>query len=569
LISCIAIGAQYAVAAPPSPAKAGGPVSPDKQIDALFKEWDTSNTPGASVAVIQHGKVIFAKGYGVANLEYNIPIKPDTIFHVASVSKQFTAMAIVLLESDGKLALDDDVHQYLPELPDYGNKITIRNLLQHTSGIRDQWQTLALAGWNLEDVITQDQALRLIFRQKALNFAPGTHDLYSNSGFTLLAEIVARVSGMPFPQFCAERIFTPLKMTHTHFHQDLTQLVPGRAYSYGNTGAGFAAAPMNYAIVGATSLFTTASDLVLWIDNFRDPRVGGAAGVARMQEEGVLSNGTKIHYGLGVALDTYRGLKTISHDGGDAGYRSSVIWFPEQELGVSVLSNLGSFNPGMVSKSVAEVYIGDKMTPQDAKQNPAEPKYVTLDVHELEKYAGVYPLPKVDQTLTVIVKDGKMWAAAGFQLELHPLGPGHFYCKEIQADMEFSPQENGGMRVKITQPGAVNEGDRIPAAAGAVDMLPYAGVYWSDELETQYTFFVRDGSLYARHAHHGEVVLAPTTKDEFTTGWWFAPHVKFIRDAAGKISAVTLGGGRVAAIAFTRKPGPAIQEIARRKFEKH
>ncbi len=200
LVSYLAIGAQFAAAAPtPSPAKPSGPVSPDKQIDALFKEWDTSNTPGASVAVIQHGKLIFAKGYGIANLEYNIPIRPETIFHVASVSKQFTAMAVVLLESDGKLALDDDVHQYLPELPDYGNKITIRNLLQHTSGIRDQWQLLALAGWNLQDVITQDQALRLIFRQKELNFAPGTRNLYSNAGFTLLAEIVARVSGDAVP----------------------------------------------------------------------------------------------------------------------------------------------------------------------------------------------------------------------------------------------------------------------------------------------------------------------------------------------------------------------------------
>src|SRR6202035_3599279 len=151
-------------------------------------------TPGAAVAVIEHGKLVYEKGYGLANLEYNIPITPQTIFHVASVSKQFTAMAIVLLEQDGKLSIDDDIHKYLPELPDYGAKITLRNLLQHTSGIRDQWQTLALAGWNIEDVITQDQLLRMIFRQKELNFPPGTRDLYSNAGFTLLAEIVTRVS---------------------------------------------------------------------------------------------------------------------------------------------------------------------------------------------------------------------------------------------------------------------------------------------------------------------------------------------------------------------------------------
>src|SRR4029077_1470545 len=188
LVSCLFIGASLAQAAPtPPPAKTAKAASTEKQIDALFKEWDSPNTPGASVAVIQHGKIIFAKGYGIANLEYGIPVKPDTIFHVASVSKQFTAMAVVLLELDGKLSIDDDVHKYLPELPDYGAKITLRNLLQHTSGIRDQWHILALAGWSIQDVITQDQILRMLFRQKELNFPPGSRDLYSNAGFTLLA----------------------------------------------------------------------------------------------------------------------------------------------------------------------------------------------------------------------------------------------------------------------------------------------------------------------------------------------------------------------------------------------
>ena len=491
-LAVLTVGEAAAAAPAAVPAKAGK-ASPEKRIDALFKEWDSPTTPGASVAVIQHGKLVFQKGYGIANLEYGIPIKPGTIFHVASVSKQFTAMAVVLLELDGKLSIDDDIHKYLPELPDYGAKITLRNLLQHTSGVRDQWQTLALAGWSLEDVITQDQALRLIFRQKELNFPPGTKYLYSNAGFTLLAEIVARVSGTPFPKFCAERIFIPLHMTHTHFHQDLTQLVPGRAYSYTKKGAGFAAAPLNYAIVGATSLFTTAGDLALWLDNFRTAKVGGQAGVARMQEEGVLADGNKIKYGLGIALDSYRGLKTLSHGGADAGYRSDVLWFPEQQLGVAVLSNLGNFNPDVLAKSVAEVYIGDAMAPQEAKKSAAI-KYVTIDAGQLEPLAGIYPLPKIDQTLTVVVKDGKLWAAGGLELELHPIDNHHFYCKELQADIVFSPQEHGGMHVKISQPDAVNEGDRIQATASAADLLSYTGVYWSDELETQYTFFVRDGT---------------------------------------------------------------------------
>lgn len=410
----------------------------------------------------------------------------------------------------------------------------------------------------------------MIFRQKELNFAPGTKNLYSNAGFTLLAEIVARVSGMPFPKFCAERIFTPLLMTHTHFHQDLTQLVPGRAYSYTKEGAGFVAAPLNYAIVGATSLFTTASDLALWLDNFRNPKLGGPAAVARMQEEGVLADGTKIKYGLGIGLEPYRGLKALSHGGADAGYRSDVIWFPLQELGVVVLSNLGSFNPDRMAKSVAEVYIGDEMAPQEAKQSAAEMKYVTMDANRLEEFVGVYPLSKIDDTLSVVVKDGKLWAAGGHELELHPIGHDRFYCKELQADIVFSPQEHGGMHVKVTQPGGtINEGDRIPAAPVTADYLPYTGVYWSDELETQYTFLVRDGALFARHAHHGEIALTPTKKDEFSTGWWFAPQVKFVRDAGGDINGVSLGGGRVAGVAFARKPGPTIKEAARPDLQKH
>src|SRR5690242_1913845 len=207
-------------------------VAVSARIDAVFEQWNKPATPGAAVAVIRDGKLIYEKGYGLANLEYDIPIKPETVFHVASVTKQFTAMALDLLEEDGKLSIDDDVHKYLPELPDYGHKIAIRNLLQHTSGIRDQWQTLGIAGWRLDDVITQQQILRVLFRQKELNFVPGTQHLYSNGGYTLAAEIVARVSGMSFPEFCAKRIFQPLDMSHTHIHDDLRRIVHDRAYSY-------------------------------------------------------------------------------------------------------------------------------------------------------------------------------------------------------------------------------------------------------------------------------------------------------------------------------------------------
>ena len=294
-------------------------------------------------------------------------IAPDTVFHVASVSKQFTAMSIVLLEQAGKLSLEDDVHKYLAELPAYGHRITIRNLLQHTSGVRDQWQTLALAGWRLDDVITQKQILRMLFRQKELNFEPGARHLYSNAGYTLLAEIVGRVSGKPLPEFCDERIFRPLGMTHTHFHDDHRRIVHDRAYSYETARGGYQASPLNYANVGATSLFTTAPDLVKWLDNFREPKVGGRAGVARLQEQAILADGTKIDYALGVSVGKYRGLRNISHGGADAGYRSYVMWFPDQQLGIAVLSNLASFNTGNIANRVATVYLESQLAPEPPK----------------------------------------------------------------------------------------------------------------------------------------------------------------------------------------------------------
>ena len=527
-----------------------------ERIDTIFKPRDKPGAPGAAISVVEKGRIIFEKGYGLANLEYDIPVKTDTIFHVASVSKQFTAMAIVLLEEDGVLSIDDDVREYLPELPDYGHRITIRNLLQHTSGVRDQWQTLGLAGWSLNDVITQDQILRMLFRQKNLNFPPGTNHLYSNGGYTLLAEIVSRASGKPFPEFCSERIFKPLGMTNTHFHQDLTQIVPNRAYSYSDNGTSYVKAPLNYANVGATSLFTTAGDLAKWLDNFREAVICKPASVERMQEKCVLSDGRGINYGLGIGIDEYRGLRMISHAGGDAGYRSFVAWFPDCELGIAVVSNLGSFNPSMAAMQAASVYLADKMSPMPTLPAPVERTFITLKPETLEKYAGVYPLPTVGQTLEAVIKDGKLCAGGPIQppLELKPTGENTFYVGQLFADIEFTPMPNDGMKVRITQPGAVTEGVRTTAeATRRIDLQEYCGSYWSEELETQYTFFVKDERLTALHAHHGEFPLMPGMKDNFTSGQWFAPVVNFIRDKKDGISGVKMGGNRLTPILFNRK----------------
>jgi CubicO group peptidase (beta-lactamase class C family) len=531
-----------------------------KRLDDLFQTWNQPGTPGAAVAVIQHGKLVFEKGYGLANLEYDIPVTPQTVYHVASVSKQFTAMALVLLEQEGKLSLADDVHKYLPELPDYGHPITLRQLLQHTSGIRDQWQTLGLAGWRLDDVITQKQILGLLFRQKELNFAPGTAHLYSNGGYTLAAEVVARVSGKPFPDFCQERIFGPLAMTRTHFHQDHRRIVHDRAYSYEKRGEGYQASPLNYANVGATSLFTTASDLVRWLDNFREPKVGGRAAIERLEEQAVLADGKKIDYALGLAIGHYRGLKTVSHGGGDAGYRSYVLWFPEQELGIAVVSGLASFNSGGTANKVAEVFLGDKMIPEAAKPpqqpSPQTPRqYITLEPRALDQYVGHY---KMDAGLDADVrkKDGKLVAEVPGQgtAELHPLATNRFFIEQLNGELEFVVKPDSPLRLKFTHEGSTISGERTALAPWeATGLEQYQGVYWSDELETQYTITLKGGKLTAEHVRHGEIALIPASKDRFKTTEWFMPEVNFLRDSSNRVSSLTLGGDRVAAIRFNRK----------------
>jgi CubicO group peptidase (beta-lactamase class C family) len=525
------------------------------RLDAIFKEWAKPGTPGAVVAVMQGGKIVFEKGYGRANLEYDILVTPQTVYHVASVSKQFTAMALVLLEQDGKLALTDDVHKYLPELPDYGKKLTIEQLLEHTSGIRDQWQTLALAGWRLDDVITQQQILRLLFHQKELNFPPGTKHLYSNGGYTLAAEIVARVSGKSFPDFCDERIFRPLGMSRTHFHIDHRRVVPDRAYSYGKHGDGYQALPLNYANVGATSLFTTAPDLVKWLDNFRDPKVGGRAAIERMQQAGVLADGKKIDYGLGVALGQYRGLKTVSHGGGDAGYRSYVLWFPEQELGIAVISGLGSFDSGKVANKVAEVFLAEKMSAPVAKSTGAARKFVAVPTNSLSQYVGHYRMDSGIEA-DIVRDDDKLYAQVPGQGShaLQPLATNRFFIEPLDGELEFTNRPGGTLGVRFTQPGSTMTGERVGLEpVGAPDLAQYEGVYWSDELETQYTIRRKGSKLVADHAHHGEIELTIVGKDRFAGAEWFMASVVFQRDKDGHINGVTLGGGRVAAIRFTRK----------------
>jgi len=339
-----------------------------KEVDELFKQWDKADSPGCALAIIKDGKIIYKKGYGMANLEYDIPITPQTIFHVASVSKQFTAFSILLLEQEGKLSLKDEIQSYLSYLPHFGKKITIQHLLNHTSGLRDQWALLRIAGWRMDDVITQSDILNIVKRQKELNFKPGSEFLYSNTGYTLLAEIVAAISGMKFTDFTNLKIFKPLEMEQTHFHLDHQQIVKNRAYSYGfNSKGKIAKNILSYANVGATSLFTTVEDMAKWDKNFYTGKVGGMDVLKKMVQKGVLNDGKEIEYANGLIINKYKGLLTIGHDGGDAGFRTDFFRFPNQQITIICFSNFAGLRAVIISKKVADIILEKKLgkTPKE------------------------------------------------------------------------------------------------------------------------------------------------------------------------------------------------------------
>jgi CubicO group peptidase (beta-lactamase class C family) len=334
------------------------------RVDSVFAVYDNTRSPGCAVGVIQDGEFIFTRGYGMANLDLGVPIAPTSVFRIGSTSKQFTAASVVLLALEGKLSLEDDVRRFLPELPDYVTPITIRHLLNHTSGIRDYLRLMFLAGKRDDDFYTEEDALSMISRQEELNFTPGNEFLYSNSGYFLLSQIVARVSGTTLREYAAENIFRPLGMTHTHFHDDHNEVVPDRASGYAPTNNGsYRISMTTLDMVGDGGVFTTVEDLRHWDANFYDQKVGGGQLVQALLERGVLNNGDTLDYALGLSRSTYRRLPTVRHGGAFVGFRAEMLRFPTERFTVICLCNSSTTNPSRLANRVADIFLDDRLAP--------------------------------------------------------------------------------------------------------------------------------------------------------------------------------------------------------------
>ncbi len=535
------------------------PVDLSERVDQLFFSYSQNLGPGAAVAVVKDGKIIHKNGYGLAQVEYDIPITPSTVFHIASVSKQVTAFAVLLLESEGKLSYEDDIRNYIPELNEFSEKITLNHLVHHTSGLRDQWNLLTMAGWRFDDVITKDHIMKLLKRQRDLNFKPGEEFLYCNSGFTLLAEVVERVSGQSFADYTKEKIFQPLGMDNTLFYDDHERIVKNRAYSYGYENGQLEKRVLSYANVGATSMFTTAEDLSKWAMNFEKPVVGSEEIIEKMEEPFILNSGDTTSYGYGQGIGKYKGLKSFAHGGADAGYRTYLGRFPEQGFSIIVFSNDATFSGGSIAGKIADIYLKDEFTevPEeetDTREDDSE-NTTEIDLEVLKKYVGVFELQPGFIIEFTLDEEGKFYGQATGQSKflLIPETKTLFEVKGLDAKVRFEPMENGKIDKATLLQGGENPLRRLPPFDGSkVELTEYEGKYYSEELDTYYSFEIKNDTLTAIHNRHPDIKLSPSKANMFSGDRWFFGGVEIVRNNSGSVSGIRISNGRVRDLKFQK-----------------
>ena len=494
------------------------------QIDPIFQDFRPDG-PGCAVGVMRDGALVFAKGYGLANLEDGAPITPKTAFYVGSVSKQFTAMAVAHLARQGKLSLDDDVRKHIPEVPDLGSPITVRHLIHHTSGLREKWSLLALSDWREGDLVTLGDMLDLIRRQRTLNFRPGDEHLYSNTGYDLLAILVERVAGKPLREVAQEAFFAPLGMVDTLFGDDRTRIIPRRAVAYGpREGGGFLIDMPNVETVGSGGLYTTVEDLALWEENFYTGRAGGQELMEQVQTPGMLNNGTRLDYAFGLGVDEMRGLKRVWHNGGLAGYRSVLLRFPEKHVSVAVLCNAGdSSNPDALGARVAEAVLADALGPEPPKAQAPAAETVSVSAQDLTRVAGVFLNESEGLARSLVVENGKLFyrRSPGNQTELAPLGPDRFLFlgTPVRAEIRVERGPDGApvrMTLQIEGQQETVFQSVPPASAGAAELATLVGTYRSEELDSTWILEAQDGKLVLHRRRHRDATLAAAFADGFS-----------------------------------------------------
>jgi CubicO group peptidase (beta-lactamase class C family) len=555
-----ALAALVVLAAAPRLAQPQVPAHPhpaiEERVDAIFQRWDSDATPGCAVAARLEGEPALARAYGMADLEHGIPNAPTTIFEAGSVAKQFTAAAIVLLALDGALSLDDDVRRFVPELPDYGATITIRHLLHHTSGLRDWGSVAALSGWGRsERTHDHDHVLDILSRQSALNYTPGEAYSYTNSGYNLLAIIVHRVSGQPFADFSRQRLFEPLGLADTRWRDDYRRIVPRRSAAYAiRDDEIIIDRPLEH-VHGNGGLLTTVEDLLRWDRAMASGELGGPEFVRLMHQPGVLNDGRRISYAAGLQVGARHGVPEVRHTGATSGYRAFLGRYPDQDLAVALLCNVGAANPGALGEQVVDLLLEGRIP---APQPP--PRRPTVDVTsaELQALTGLYRDARTDEPLRLVIDDDGLRSADGSRLL--PRSPTVFDVGSTGTIFTFESAPVGHRpRIRVTTADADHPDLQVGAFEPVEPMEPnpdelaaFVGAFYSPDAETMVTILVDDGRLVMRRRPDARFPLTAVYPDVFR-----GPGiVRFHRDASGRVTELAIRQPRVHDMRFQRLPWP-------------
>ena len=536
--------------------KAGNDPQSEK-VDALFAQWNKPDSPGCALTIIRDGQVLYKRGYGIANLDHEIPISSKTVFNIGSMSKQFTAMSIALLARQGKVLLDDDIRKYLPEMPKYSAPVTIRQLLHHTSGIREYSHLMQLTGIKFQDA-PADEIYKIITRQKELNFNPGDEYLYSNSGYFLSARIVQKVSGKSLRQFTDENIFKPLGMTSTRFQDDKSEVMRNRATGYSpRRDGGFAVESTTSDAVGAGDLLTTIDDLILWDRIFSQNNLGGGQDLIREAlTRGTLNNGERIDYGFGMEIETYRGLNEFGHGGATWGFTSDMIRFPDQRFTVFCLCNLSNIESARLTRQVADIYLASEFK-AESKTNGSTPKVIQATEQELAAVAGSYFNFANNNFRRLYVKNGKLiYSRGSSESELAPLGNNRFVMLGVpdQIDISFkSPRPGAPLQMFTAANGKVFiVHDAVKAATYTSPQLnEFSGTFYNEEIEATYTITLKDDKLVLQRKNvDGDTPLIGQFADAFSAAG--TGGIRFTRDNQNRVNGFLLTTGRVRNLRFVK-----------------
>lgn len=510
--------------------------------DALFAGLNRTPSPGLAFAVVHDGKVVLRRGYGLASVEHRVPITPETVFDTASVSKQFTGMAVALLVSEGKVRTSDDIRTYIPELPNFGQRITVGHLLHHTSGLRDWPGALRVGGWRYDDTITFDHILTMAYNQRELNFTPGAEYLYSNTNYNLLAEMVRRVTGKSFRAWTEERLFRPLGMSNTRFRSDHTEVIAGRAFGYARAADGsFRHLPNNLTAPGSSSAFSTVDDLTRWLVNLEEAKVWGPAVSSLARTRGTLNDGKQIDYAFGLIHGQHKGLPMLYHDGGWAGFTSLVVYFPRQKFGLVVLTNSSAVDAGDAAIKLTDIFLEKELPAATPSPSPT-PAATVADVPTpvLDEYVGLYRLGP--GSYARIRREGSALTSQATREEpaaMSARSEREFWVEREGAAMVFR-RDAAGKVTHLEYRG--RSAPKLDETGPPAQVSDYAGEYESEELGTFYRVEAKDGALEMQHRRHGSVKLTRLWRDDFGSSVAFMRSVEFRRDGAGRVTGFVVNG---------------------------